>query len=512
SVAYTGYSSTRELEAFRRINLARGLNDFRAAIEFFDVGSQNFVYADRGGNIAYFTTAELPLREDLEAGTVTGLPPWFIRNGTGGNDWIAETPTDPTQAIPYRKLPSREMPQIVNPRRGFVVNANNDPLGLTIDNDPLNTLRPTGGILYLSAGYAAGLRAKRITDRLEQKLRHQRVDFHDMQAIQADVRLIDAEFFIPYIRRAFRRARAGGAPAELTALVEQSRIRQAVRRLKRWDLSAPTGIAEGFDDSDVSGYLFEPSRREIRNSVAATIYSVWRGQFVRRVIDDTLDELAAAAGLPSLPSPSSSLAIAAVRNLLENFDARGGVGVSGVDFFAVPAVPNAQDRLAIVILQSLADALDRLAGEPFAPAFGGSTRQRDYRWGRLHRVVLSNPLGDPFNLPSTLAGFPPPLDDLPGYPVDGGFNTVDASTHSARAQSFDDFMFVSGPVVRYVGELGRFGVRSESSLPGGPSGVVGSPLYGNLLTRWLTNESYPVRTRRYQVAFGAIERIRLRPR
>ncbi|MEL7239023.1 MAG: penicillin acylase family protein, partial [Planctomycetota bacterium] len=258
-------------------------------------------------------------------------------------------------------------------------------------------------------------------------------------------------------------------------------------------------------------YLFAPTRREIRSSVAATIYSVWRGQFIRRVVDGTMADLAAAAGLPSLPSPPATLALSATRNLLENFDERGGVGQSGVDFFVVPDLPNAQDRLAYVILRSLADALDRLAGESFAPAFGGSTRQRDYRWGRLHRVVLASPLGDPFNLPSTLAGFPPPLDDLPGYPVDGGFNTVDASTHSARAQSFNEFMFSAGPVVRYVGELGRFRIRSESSLPGGPSGVVGSPLYGSLLTRWLTNETYPVRTSRFQVAIGAQERIRLIP-
>src|SRR2546427_7853490 len=45
-----------------------------------DFGSQNFVYGDVDGNIAYFTTGEIPVREDLQANTVNGVPPWFVRS------------------------------------------------------------------------------------------------------------------------------------------------------------------------------------------------------------------------------------------------------------------------------------------------------------------------------------------------------------------------------------------------------------------------------------------------
>ena len=511
SVAYTGYSGTREFESFRAINLARNLEEFKAALELFDVGSQNFSYADRRGNIAYITTAEAPLREDLEAGTVNGLPPYFIRNGTGGNEWIPQADRPADQAIPYQRVPSDEMPQVINPRRGFVVNANNDPAGVTLDNDPLNTLRDTGGIYYLSPGYADGIRAGRITRRLEALFKKGRVSAEDMQSVQADVILGDAEFFVPYIRRAWRRARAGGAPEMLSALGDDPRIRRAVRRFRRWDFTTPTGLAEGYDESDIAGYLFPPTKKEIRNSISATIYSVWRGQFVRRVIDGTLTNLGAAAGLPPLPSPGSSLSMSALRNLVENFETNRGVGASGVDFFAATGLDNPDDRLAYAILRSLSDGLDRLAGEPFAPAFGGSTDQNDYRWGRLHRLVLDSPLGGPFNLPAAAAGFPPPLADLPGYPVDGGYSAVDASSHSVRAQDYNDFMFGSGPNRRYVGEAFRTKIVGESSLPGGVSGVLGDELYGNLLLRFLTNDSYPVRARRWQILPGATERIVLVP-
>ena len=42
----------------------------------------------------------------------------------------------------------------------------------------------------------------------------------------------------------------------------------------------------------------------------------------------------------------------------------------------------------------------------FAEAFGGSTDQNDYRWGRLHRIVLDHPLGPPFDTPPAGGAFP----------------------------------------------------------------------------------------------------------
>ena len=168
-----------------------------------------------------------------------------------------------------------------------------------------------------------------------------------------------------------------------------------------------------------------------------------------------------------------------------------------MNFFAVPGISDAATRRDIVILGSLVDALDLLAGENFRAAFNKSTDQYDYRWGRLHRLVLEHPLGEPFNIPPAGGVFPPPLEDLPGIPVDGGFRVVDASNHSARADDDDDFTFSgrSGPTHRYFGEPGMFHRRSysQSSLPGGVSGVLGDPFYTNLLGPWLTNDTFPMR-------------------
>jgi penicillin amidase len=490
SVQYTGFSGTREVDTFWTWNRARNLDDFRRGLQWFDSGTQNFAYADIEGNIAYFATAEVPVREDLQAGGVAGLPPWFIRNGTGGNEWLPIQHPQPEQAIPYEILPASEMPHLVNPPAGWFVNANNDPAGTVQDNNPLNQLRPGGGLYYLNAGYDTGFRAGRITELIKGKLGAGAglVSFDDMQAIQADVVLPDAQYFVPFIKQALARGAVSPDPL-LASLAAQPGIQAAIARLGAWKLTAPTGIAQGYDAIDVDGVLGAPTSQEIAESVAATLYSVWRGQFIRNSIDATLEGVPLPPGI-TLPKPGSQLAMTALKTLLER--PQPGIGASGINFFNAPAA-SAENRRDILILKSMADALARLAGPAFAPAFGGSTNLDDYRWGKLHRIVFEHPLGGPFNVPSAFGAIPNPLGDaLKGFPTDGGFGAVDASNHDPRAQGANEFMFGSGPVNRFVAEASLPGVRAESVWPGGTSGIPGSPFYANLLPLYLTNDTVPL--------------------
>jgi penicillin amidase len=180
SVQYTGFSGTREVDTFWTWNRARNLDDFRRGLQWFDSGTQNFAYADVDGNIAYFSASEVPLREDLQSNAVSGLPPWFVRDGQGGNEWLPLAHPQPGQAIPYEILPADEMPHVVNPPAGWFVNANNDPAGTVLDNDPLNRQRAGGGIYYLNAGYDYGLRAGRITELVKKAIAAGPVSFRDL--------------------------------------------------------------------------------------------------------------------------------------------------------------------------------------------------------------------------------------------------------------------------------------------------------------------------------------------
>lgn len=505
SIQYTGFSPTRELDTFLSINRARDLGEFTSALRFFDFGSQNFVYADARGNIAYFTTGEMPVREDLQANTVSGLPPWFIRNGQGGNEWLPVQHPQPFQAVAYEVLPFSEMPRVVNPPAGFFVNANNDPAGVTLGNNPLGRQRPGGGIFYLAYTFDGGFRAGRIGERIHEFLNtgDHRLSFDEMQSIQADVQQRDSQVLLPYLRTAWENAKRAGAPAQLAALAADPRLTEAMGRLSSWSLDTATGIPEGYDAVDVDGMLSAPTRGEIDDSVATTIYSIWRSRLVGSSIDARLTPY-------GLPVPDGQQALSAIRHALDTFDADGGIGASGLPFFVAEGLTGADAR-DFVLVGSLAQALDLLAGDAFDAAFAKSTDQADYRWGKLHRIVFSHPLGGPFSIPPAGGAFPPPLPGLDGIPTDGGYQCVDASTPDIRGASSNGFMFGAGPVRRFVSEPSSKGPYSESIWPGGTSGVFGSPYYVQFLTRWLTDDSIPLQLGHVEVRGNEAEVIKLVP-
>jgi penicillin G amidase len=480
SAQFTGFSPTREVDFFRLLSRADTVAEAIDAQRYFDFGAQNWMYVDDRGNIGYKTSGEIPLREDLQAGTIAGLPPYFIRNGTGGNEWIPDPSPAEDQASAYEILPMAEMDGLVNPERGWISNANQDPTGQTFDNDPLNELRLGGGIRYITPGHSDGNRNARVTKRLQETLAGGDISFSEMQSIQADQQLHDAEVLTPYITAALQAAQTPGAPPALAALGADPKVQEAVARLAAWQFSTPTGIAEGYDASDPFGTRLPPTQAEIEASVATTIYSLWRGRALAAIVDGPLT----VRGLGNF-LPGGDQAMSALRHLLET----GGTGASGIVFFNGPV---GRDT---AILGALKSALDLAASPAFAPAFDGSTNLADYRWGKLHRIVFRHPLGGPFSIP-TGAGFSDLGPGLPGVATDGGFSVVDASSHNPRASTLNGFMFGGGPARRFVAEARRTHPKAVQVIPGGESGNPAGPWFGNQLGLWLTDDYHEATTRR----------------
>jgi penicillin G amidase len=496
SVQFTGFGATREADFFRLLSHADDVAEAIDAQRYFDFGAQNWMYADDSGNIGYKTSGEIPLREDLQAGTVVGVPPYFVRNGTGGNEWIADPTRAEDQANPYELLPVAEMDGLVNPKRGWIANANQDPTGQTFDNDPLNELRPGGGIRYITPGHEDGNRNTRVSRRIEEALANDgKVSFFETTQIQSDVSLHDAEVLTPYIVNALHAAQTPGAPPALAALGADPEVAEAVARLAAWKFSTPTGIAEGYDASDLYGIRFPPTQSEIDASVATTIYSLWRGRVLAAIVDGPLT----ARGLGGF-LPSTNQAMTALRHLLDS----NGTGASGIQFFAGPV---GRDT---AVLGAVKAALDLAASPAFAPAFGGSTSQADYRWGKLHRIVFRHPLGAAFSIP-TGAGFSDLAPGLPGIATDGGFSVVDASSHNPRAATLNGFMFGGGPARRFVAEQRRSGPHAVQVIPGGESGNPAGPWFGNQLGLWLTDEYHAATVDPGEIRRGASSRLRLVP-
>lgn len=502
SVQYVGWSPSLDMDGLRDLPKAHSPAEFSDAVQRINLWILNYSYADILGNIAYRVSGTVPLRDDLEnLGAPDGPAPYFIRDGSGTlrHEWLPVTNPQPHQTLPYEILPAAEMPQSVNPAQGYLVSANNDPIGTTADNDPLNQFRATGGVYYLNYSHAFGLRASRIRRLLEAELAADgSISAADAKVMQANNQMLDAELLVPFILQAFADASNPGAPAELTQLAAEARIAEAVGRLAAWDFSTPTGIPEGYDPGDDPANLPQPSADEIAHSIAATLYSVWRGQAIGNVIDATLDSL----NLGGF-RPDSRVALADLANLLFNFSTNQGVGASGVNFFEVPGVSDPEAARDILMLRSLGDALDLLAGDAFAPAFNHSTQQADYRWGILHRLKIGHLIVPSFSVPPA-GGYQDLSAQLPGLARASGYETVDSGSHDARAASANAFMFTVPPGRRGVASLKAHGVDAVQILPGGQSGDPLSPYYTNQMDRYLTNQYAPVALER-----GDVNRIRV---
>ena len=141
-----------------------------------------------------------------------------------------------------------------------------------------------------------------------------------------------------------------------------------------------------------------------------------------------------------------------------------------------------------------------------APAFGRSTDQSTYRWGKLHRMTLVSPVGAPYTIPSVGNRLTPPLPGLSGLPFDGGFNVVDVAGHSLRADAPEKFTITLVPARRFVAQPTAIGMRAVSSLAGGASEDLGSAFEQNLLGRYLTNDTYPVRLYPHDL-IGAVDSV-----
>ena len=509
SIAYTGWGATFELKAFKLINTAKNIDDFQNALSFFDFGSQNFAYADTAGNIAYFTSAENPIRDDLQnLGKYVNSPPFFIRDGSGAahNDWLPVTHPQPNQAVPFEIMPASEMPHVINPAAGYFANANNDPIGVTLDNNPFNQARPGGGIYYLNYAYDA-YRVGRIDRMLSSMIASgHKLTTDDIKSVQLNNQPVDAQLVLPYLLTAYDNATAGGAWGPLAQLASDPAIAESISRLRAWDLSTPTGLQQGFDAGRAPGS--PPTQSQLDNSVAATEFFMWRSNAIKNTIDATLTQIGLADYLPGDDSAYTGL-----KFLLDAFPQLGGKGASGLPFFNAPGAPDPASARDYVLLASLKGALNQLSSDSFAAAYGNSTDQSTYHWGALHRFVLEHPLGGPFNVPGPNPyGFTDLSPDLPGLARDSSYETVNPGGGTLRVSGVNDFMFsgATAPGRRFVGQMDT-PITAFEVIPGGESAVLGDPNYASQLLLWLTGSYHPLVVDPTKATAGSVKVVTFTP-
>jgi penicillin amidase len=165
ALQWTASRPGKLLEAVHDLQTASNWQEFRAALSKWSVPGQNFVYADREGNIGYQMTGELPVRKKGDGSLP--VPGW-----TGEYDWV--------DFIPFDQLPSA-----YNPPGHFIATANHKPFG-------------PGYRHPIYGAWSYPWRINRIIEMIQAK---QKLGIEDFKTMLMDVRSPVAEKTAPIIAR-----------------------------------------------------------------------------------------------------------------------------------------------------------------------------------------------------------------------------------------------------------------------------------------------------------------------
>jgi penicillin amidase len=105
SIRWTGLEPSGEIKSMIDINKAKNFEEFRNAFRVYVAPGQNYIYADKNGNIGYLLVGKIPIRSTN--GTTIAFDGTTIKN-----DWQSY--------VPYE-----QMPYLYNPENGFIATANN---------------------------------------------------------------------------------------------------------------------------------------------------------------------------------------------------------------------------------------------------------------------------------------------------------------------------------------------------------------------------------------------------
>ncbi len=176
AMRWTGLELSNMPRAVFGLNNATNWDEFRDALQYWDVPSQNFVYADVEGNIGYQMPGRIPIRADNHTGLLPA-PGW-----TDEYQWQGY--------VPYEKLPS-----VFNPGQGYVVTANQAVVPPEYYAWLAQELGEGRNYVF-SRDWDYGYRAERIVELLESGAPH---TIESYQRIQGDNKSISAVEIMPYL-------------------------------------------------------------------------------------------------------------------------------------------------------------------------------------------------------------------------------------------------------------------------------------------------------------------------
>jgi penicillin amidase len=225
SMRWTGHEPSMEFKYMYLLNRASNVDEFREALNYYQLGAQNFVYADIDGNIFYQPTGKVPVRN--------GAPYLPLDGSSGECEWESY--------IPYENLP-----RMLNPEEHFIATAN---------------ARPVDGSYpyYIGYFFDIGYRVRRIKDLLTAK---EKLTFEDVQAIQNDNYVLAAERLKPQLLAAIE--------TEKHLLPE--RAHDAAKLVREWDNYSNT---DSVGCTIFNKWLERIAFNTLRDDLSDTMFDYW---------------------------------------------------------------------------------------------------------------------------------------------------------------------------------------------------------------------------------------------
>ncbi len=467
SVRYTGWEPSNELATFVGLLTASDVDEGRAALDAFEVGSQNFMLVDVD-DVIWSTQSRIPVRDDRATDymiTATGIPgghcPHMLLPGTGEYEWTGD-------------LDERFIPHQNNPPLGWIATANQDNVGVTADGNPCNDPH------YIGAGFEYGFREARIHERLAELAARGNITTADMIELQSETQSTLGRTLRDPIVTILENPTM--AIPDLSA-ADQARLADAHARLMAWSLETPHGVGA----TDAS---------ELADSIATTIFNA----AITRIIPLAFGDEMAALEMGGPTSESARLLEWSMNEpmRLHSYEAAISDTVLWDDLATADTVETKEE----IVIRGVLAGLDFLEGRLGADV-------GEWRWGRLHTVRFTTVVP---SLSSTdILSIPASNDETypDGFPRHGDWGNVDPGNFGLW--NTERFSFGSGASQRLVVEMTPDGPLAFNAIPGGQSIDPNSPHKADEAAFWIRNEQPPLYFTESDVAAHAERTLRVVP-
>jgi penicillin G amidase len=480
SVRWSGFDPTNDLQALLGLMRSTDIDDAANAVVGLSAGAQNWMFADTKGRVGWTASANVPVRDKgafaWDPATFKGTLPCRVLPGDGSAEWRG-----------YRA--GALVPSAKDPASGYLITSNNDPSGLTTDNDPSNDVLPDGTPAYLGCFFDVGFRQGRMKALLDERAA---VKPEDLAAIQADVRSpLGAELtprLIEAIDRAEEERANPGKHLDLSAIVvdpafDPAAVAAVRALLVAWGDKGKYEAASGVDaETNLPLPGSGASAAEVEASRATLFFNTWLVYTFRRTFRDELGRIPGSVGdyLDFLTEANALLhLVEADPKTLATYDPATQESALW-DNMDTPAVESKHERMIRGLLDALAQLTRDFGADPTA-----------YRWGAAHTVGLV-PV---FPFLSALS-VPAPSDTTfpKGFPRHGDMFAVDVSYIElfGRLDEPPNFLADTGAVQRLVVEMDPAGPKAWNTLAGGTNEDPGHPHYRDEADLWRRNQTHPV--------------------